>query len=184
MPKYTISISGYGCELTIGTVTNVEKNTINKLLENTEDSYLEDIIQDHESIRKDWHELDDIYHNFGASDNFTLMVYKDDNLIHELESDKLFEDYYDNIDFNYIDIDESKDIIISVNHEKGLFFEGSLETNDEFDLSKLTVEIDDEIGVGEYYYGSIISKIKYNGEEIENHGGSTSGKSFESYKNF
>lgn len=70
-----------------------------------------------------------------------------------------------------------------VSFEKGSFFEGDVE-DDNFDIKKLKIKIDGEIGLKDYYFGDKICAIYYNGEEVENYGGGTDGKSFEVYKNF
>jgi hypothetical protein len=184
MNNYTISINGYGAELVIGTVNTSEKNIINNVLRNNKDIYLEDVMKDRQLIGKDWFEFNDIYHNCSSSDDFTLTVYENDHIIHEIESSDFFTEYSDNIEINYLDIDESKDIVLSVSHQKGNFFEANIELENDFNLSNLRIEIDDEIEFSEYQYGSMVRKVTYNGIELENNGGSTLEKSFESYKNF
>jgi hypothetical protein len=82
--------------------------------------------------------------------------------------------------FEYVDkFVSSKDpMVLSVSGEKGVFFESSFEC-DEFDLSQLKLVIDTEVGISEYFYGDMVSKVLYNGEELDNIGGSTDGKYFE-----
>jgi hypothetical protein len=68
--------------------------------------------------------------------------------------------------------------------EKGGFFEGDIEIEDDFDITKLKINIDEEIGIEEYYFGDIVSSVYYDDEEVDNYGGSTNGKSFDVTKNF
>ena len=87
------------------------------------------------------------------------------------------------VDYEYTEIDESKDLLICASFEKGGFFEGDIET-EEFDITKLKITIDEEIGIEEYYFGDIVAGVYYDDEEVDNYGGSTNGKSFDVTKNF
>lgn len=181
MNKYTISISGYGAELTIGTVNEKEKETIQNGLDS--DLELYEILQ-FDEIGRDWYDFDDIFHRWSASGNFKITIYENENEILELTSEDLYENFSDIIEYTCTDIDNSKDIVLCVSHEKGNFYEGEFQS-EKFDISKLKIEMEEEIGVDDcYYYGDMIQSIYYDGEEIQNVGGSTHGKSFEIYKNF
>ena len=57
-------------------------------------------------------------------------------------------------------------------------------TEDDFDITKLKIRIEGEVGIDEYYFGDIVSGVYYDDEEVENYGGSTDGKSFDVTKNF
>lgn len=61
---------------------------------------------------------------------------------------------------------------------KVLFFESEFYC-EEFDSNKLKIIVDNEVGISSYFYGDMISKIFYDGEELENIGGPTDGKYFE-----
>jgi len=56
-------------------------------------------------------------------------------------------------------------------NEKGTFFEGEIELTQPFDIEKLTLCFDEVDGE------DIVNGIKYDGEDIDNWGGSTDGKS-------
>jgi outer membrane protein OmpA-like peptidoglycan-associated protein len=51
--------------------------------------------------------------------------------------------------------------------EKGSFFEGDIETEDDFDITKLKIRIDGEISIDEYYFGDIVSGVYYD-DIVEN----------------
>ena len=60
--------------------------------------------------------------------------------------------------------------------EKGSFFEGGLETIGEFDVKKL------KFIINEYPNGEdIIDGVSYNGEDLDNNGGDTSGKGYSAH---
>jgi len=131
MGKYTISISGYGCELTIGSVSEEEK----EILSNEDKELIEIVTEDFD---------------YGPEE---------------------------------IDDDATKDLLACWHGEKGEFFRGYVEA-EEFDISKLKIEIS-EVEIGDdFYFGDIISKISYDGEELDNWGGDTTGKSFDAWKSF
>ena len=64
-------------------------------------------------------------------------------------------------------------VFFGVSNEKGTFFEGEIELKQPFDASKL------ELGYDEIDGNDIINSVKYDGEQIDNWGGDTSGKSSE-----
>ena len=66
--------------------------------------------------------------------------------------------------------------------EKGTFFDSVIE-DEEFDLSKLKIILMGEIGTNDFYIDDMVSKVLYNGDELENLGRSTDNKSFDSYIN-
>lgn len=181
MNKYTISISGYGSELTIGGVNNKEKEIIKNDLDS--DLELHEILQ-FDKIGRDWYDFDDVFHGYSASGNFRITICENENEILELTAEDLYDKFSNIIEYTYTDIDNSKDLILCVNHEKGHFYQSEFKANN-FDISKLKIEMEEEIGVDNcYYYGDMIRSIYYDGEELQDMGGSTDTKSFEIYKNF
>jgi hypothetical protein len=62
-------------------------------------------------------------------------------------------------------------VFFGVSNEKGTFFEGELPLTQPFDVAKL------ELGYDEIDGNDIINSVKYDGEQIDNWGGDTSGKS-------
>lgn len=181
MKKYNIIISGYGGEVTIGKLTDEQVEVIKKAKEN--DKSLEDLIWDDE-LDTSWHEIDDLYHNFNVGDVFHLLV-EDDETKEEIVS--LNEDilYSDTEILEYQDkyVDTLDPVLMCVSGEKGVFFEATLELEEEFDINKLKIMVDEEVGVSGYHFGNMLSRVSYDGEELDNWGGSTDGKYFEVYTN-
>ena len=62
-------------------------------------------------------------------------------------------------------------VFFGVSSEKGTFFEGELPLTQPFDVAKL------ELGYDEIDGNDIINSVRYDGEQIDNWGGDTSGKS-------
>lgn len=62
-------------------------------------------------------------------------------------------------------------VFIGSSNEKGTFFEGDIELKAPFDIEKLELHYDEVDGE------EIINCVYYDGEEVENYGGSTDGKS-------
>jgi hypothetical protein len=62
-------------------------------------------------------------------------------------------------------------VFLGVSNEKGTFFEGEIELKQPFDITKLTLSYDEFDG------NDIISGVEYDGEQIDNWGGDTNGKS-------
>ncbi len=183
MAKFTIDISGYGGELTIGRLT--EEQTEN--IKNFEGESLNDIIFDDEALGGYWSEIDDVYHNFNATDVFTLTI-TDENgeEIHRFTEEDIM--YVDDspieVEFEdkYSEIEEP--CLVCFSGEKGSFFEAELDL-DEFDLSKLKIVIHEDCGLENCYtVGNMIGKVIYDGEELDNYGGNTDGKYFEVATNF
>lgn len=180
MKKFTLSIWGYGAEVTIGTLSQEDIDIINSEL--SEGYTLLNIILD-EKLNKSFYEIDDIYHNWGVGDTFILSVTDESGQeVFQISDEQLYSDEVNN--FEYVDrYQTSTDpLLICINGEKGSFFESYIEC-EEFDSSKLKVIVDEEIGISSYFYGNMISKVLYDGEELDNIGGSTDGKYIEVFSN-
>jgi hypothetical protein len=180
--KYTIELYGYGSEITIGKPNEKEIN----LLINSDESISYTVNNDF--LERSWYDIDDILHVYGSSFESATLTIKDenDNVVCEFDSDSGF--YHKDsdeelVEYREVDIDESEPLLMSVSHEKGLFFSGEFETEN-FDVEKLKICVISDIGIENFYYGDIIESIKYDDEVIENYDTSTSGKSFDAYVNF
>ena len=183
MRKYKVSISGYGCEATIGSVSEELK----QILSNP-DKELVEIVDEDLDEQGGWYEIDDQFHRWGASGRYVIEVTDEEGeTVLAIDSENLSEhdtEDFELVDYEYADIDDSKDLLMCVAFEKGSFFEGDIFTEEEFDVKKMKIRIDSEIGIEGYFYGDIVGAVLYDDEEIDNYGGSTDGKSFETYKNF
>jgi len=171
MKKYKVTIYGYGAEVTIGSVDEEQKAIINN-----PDKELWEIVTNDLEDWGSWYEIDDQYHRWGASGTFTILI-EDENgeEVYKIDSDNLSEfdtEEFQLVDYEYTEIDESKDLLMCASFEKGGFFEGDIET-EEFDITKLKITIDEEIGIEEYYFGDIVAGVYYDDEEVDNYGGST-----------
>jgi hypothetical protein len=183
MKKYKVSIYGYGAEVTIGSVNEEQKAIINN-----PDKELWEIVTNDLEDWGSWCEVDDQYHCWGASGTFTILI-EDENgeEVYKIDSDNLSEfdtEEFQLVDYKSVEVDESKDLLICASFEKGGFFEGDIEIEEDFDITKLKIGIDDEVGIDEYYFGDIVSGVYYDDEEVDNYGGGTNGKSFDVTKNF
>ena len=181
--KYSIRISGYGSEITIGAVSEEEK----AILSNPEKDLQELVFEDLEEVCG-WSEIDDQFHCFGATSPFTITIQDEEgNELYEIDEENIYN--YDTDDFSlveneYPEIDATKDLLICYSGEKGSFFLGYVELEGEFDITKLKIVFSD-VEVGDFFYfGDIISNVLYDGEELDNWGGDTDGKSFDVLKNF
>lgn len=186
MSKYTISISGYGSEVTIGHVTPEIKE---KLMEyDLEDESLTSIFVDNDYFGYSWSEFDDFFHNFNANEDFKLTIRKDDEIIHELTSDELkTNEEYDGI-ITYKEFNELFDTslinndlaVYCVTGEKGELFYNEFEADD-FDIKKLNIVMLWDVGDNFYNHGDMVYKLYYDDEMLYNEGGDTDGKSFDIY---
>jgi hypothetical protein len=179
MKKYTINVYGYGCEITIGRLT--EDQT--KLISEADKEDLYDVVWEDDFGH--WAETDDIYHNFGASDCSTLTVEDEErNEVFKID----LEDYFEEGILEYEDKYFSKEdvnCIVCCSQEKGNFFSGEIEIDGDFDPAKLRIVMHEDVGLEDcYLYGNLIGEITYDGEEIDNWGGDTTGKSFDIKVNF
>ena len=180
--KYSIRISGYGSEITIGAVSEEEK----AILSNPEKDLQELVFEDLEEVCG-WSEIDDQFHCFGATTPFTITIEDENgNELYELDEENIYDydtDEFSLVENEYPEIDATKDLLICYSGEKGSFFLGYVELEGEFDITKLKIVFSD-VEVGDFFYfGDIISNVLYDGEELDNWGGDTDGKSFSSSVN-
>ena len=184
MKKYTVSIQGYGHEITIGSVTDEQKEILSN-----EEKELIDIVNEDLDEYGGYHEIDNQYHRWGAVDRYTITIEDEDgNVVFEVDENTLYD--HDTDDFELVEsidiydkINQDLDLLVCVAQEKGSFFMGDFET-EEFDLTKLKITIDTDIVACDYTFSDTVSGVFYEEEEVDNYGGDTSGKSFDVYKNF
>ena len=184
---YKISMWGYGGEKVMGTV---DKKVWDYCMENQVDlSDIawgdEDTVQDEMGLDIDrlpftpgsWYECDGIAHVNGVSRDSGNIQIEDENGDTVLEKDlgDFDEDYspeWECLDESNIgDRPKGTIMFIGSSNEKGTFFEGEIELTAPFDITKLTLQYDEVDGE------EIIHSVMYDGEDIDNYGGSTDGKS-------
>jgi hypothetical protein len=125
-----------------------------------------------------WYECDNMAHVSGVSRNAGTIQIEDEN------GDTVFEKHFDDCDGCdgspqwscqdevWIGMRKKGEVVfVGSSNEKGTFFEGDIELRAPFDIEKLELYYDEVDGE------EIINCVYYDGEEVENYGGSTDGKS-------
>ena len=183
---YKISMWGYGGEKVMGTV---DKKVWDYCMENQVD--LSDIAWDSDAAEDmeldedllpfppgSWYECDDMAHTNGVSRNAGTVQIEDEN--GEVVFEKSLEDCdggedspeWSCFDEAWIGSKPAGTVVfVGSSNEKGTFFEGEIELTAPFDITKLTLQYDEIDGE------ELVSSVMYDGEDIDNWGGSTDGKS-------
>jgi hypothetical protein len=181
---YSIQMWGYGGEYAMGTVDRKIYDYFRyRRLDLSDFAWDSDYAEDN-NIPEDmwpfspgsWYECDDMCHVNGVDmDSGTLQI-SDENgntvLERELESIDGMDIERSCGDEVWVDMKPAGTVVfIGVSHEKGTFFEGEIELTESFDPEKLCICYDDIDG------NEIVTSVTYDGEDIDNNGGSTNGKS-------
>ena len=181
---YTIQMWGYGGEYAMGTVERKIYNYFKqRRLDLSDFAWDSDYAEDN-NVPEDmwpftpgsWYECEDMCHVSGVSmDSGTLQI-SDENgdtvLERELESINGMDIERSCGDEVWVDSKPKGTVVfIGASHEKGTFFEGEIELTEPFDPEKLCINYDDIDG------NEIVTGVTYDGEDIDNNGGSTNGKS-------
>jgi hypothetical protein len=185
---YKVSMWGYGGERVMGTVDkkiwdycNANRVDLSEIAWSDEDT-VEEMGLDLDMLPfppGSWYECDDMGHISGVSRDAGTLQIEDEN------SNTLFEKSLGDItgagdgEPDWCCDDEvwagSKPkgtvVFIGTSNEKGTFFEADLELRAPFDITKLELHYDEFDGE------EIVTSITYDGEDIDNWGGSTDGKS-------
>ena len=183
---YKISMWGYGGEKVMGTVS---REAWDYCIENSVDlsdvawnsDAAEDMDLDADQLPfspGSWYDCDSMGHTNGVSrDSGTLQI-EDENGETILEKELGDCDGGDDSpelvcdDEVWIGSRKKGDIVfVGSSNEKGTFFEGDIELKAPFDITKLGLHYEDFDG------DDIVSSVTYDGEDIDNYGGSTDGKS-------
>lgn len=179
--KYTIRIFGYGAEVAFGYVDQETKEKLIDAVDAGQELY--EAVRDEDLLGTDWYEINDVYANFHANDEFDIEVTDETGeIVFEARAFDLMDNEEETIQYEYFnaeDLDEEL-LLMSVAGEKGTFFTGEIE-DESFDLSKLKITIMGEIGTNDFYIDDMVSKIEYNGVEVECGDMSTNNKSFDTY---
>jgi hypothetical protein len=184
---YRIELWGYGSESVLGTVSReiydyFEENDIDLEEYATDDENTFEVPEDMMPFPPgEWYECCDIVHECGIemSDYNNITVF--DNEENEVWSHNLDPIVLEESD---ILVEESKEYYINDQPdgtvvfygqagEKGTLFEGDIELTSVFDPTKLSFVYDDIEG------SLLCSTVRYDGEDIDNIGGSTTGKSID-----
>lgn len=186
---YKISLWGYGGEKVMGTVDPkvwdyCMKNQVDlsDLAWNDEDTVRDEMGLDLEQLPYypgQWYECDNLAHVNGVSrDSGTLLIEDEKgNTVIEKSLEEFVDDEADNPkwvcnDEVYVSSHKKGEVVfVGSSNEKGTFFEGEFEIRAPFNIEKLEFHYDEVDGE------EIVNCVYYDGEEIENYGGSTDGKS-------
>lgn len=186
---YKISLWGYGGERVMGTVSReswdycmANQVDLMDVAWSDEDTVQYDMGLDLDRLPfhpGNWYECDNLAHTNGASKDAGTLCITDEN------GDTVFEQSLDSLDGSSNDSPEwecgdevwigqepeGSVVFVGSSNEKGTFFEGDIQLRAPFDITKLTLiyeEIDGE---------AMVNSATYDGEDIDNWGGSTDGKS-------
>ena len=188
---YKIRLWGYGGEYAMGTVDRKIYDYFRYRRLNLSDFAWNSDYAEENNIPEDmwpfppgsWYECDDMGHTNGVDRNAGTLQIEDENgnVVFEksLEAITGYEDDEGNPEPEWGGGEEvwvgSKPtgtvVFLGVSNEKGTFFEADLELSAPFDITKL------ELGYDEFDGNEIVNTVTYDGEDIDNWGGSTSGKS-------
>ena len=183
---YKVSMWGYGGEKVMG---SVDREVWDYCMENQVN--LSDIAWDSDAAEEmgldeallpfppgAWYECDSMAHVSGVSRNAGTIQITDEN--DEIVFERSLEDCDGMegspepccLDEVWVGMKKEGDVVfIGSSNEKGTFFEGEIELTAPFDIEKLQLNYDDIDGE------EIVNGLTYDGEEIDNWGGSTDGKS-------
>jgi hypothetical protein len=184
---YSINMWGYGGETVMGTVyRKIYEYFKARRLDLSEYCWDSDYADEH-NIPEDmqpfppgsWYECDDMGHAHGVARNAgTLQILDENNeVVYERRLEELagWEDDEPQLECNdEVWIGSQPDgtvVFIGRSNEKGTFFESQIELKAPFDITKLTLGYDEIDGE------ELINFVEYDGESIDNWGGSTDGKS-------
>lgn len=185
---YKVSMWGYGGEKVMGTVDRkvwdyCMKNQVDlqEIAWSDEDTVQEEMGLDLDQlpfIPGQWYECDNMGHIHGVSRDAGTIQIEDEN------GETVYEHSLDSFDYDEPCPDMCCDdevwvgsrgkgevVFVGSSNEKGTFFEGEIELTAPFDITKLELHYDEFDGE------EIVTSVTYDGEEIDNWGGSTDGKS-------
>jgi hypothetical protein len=183
---YKVSMWGYGGERVMGTTTQEVWDYCNNNQVDLSDvawnyDACEDMGLDEDLLPfppGSWYECDDMAHVSGVSRDAGTLQILDEN------DETVFEKSLDDCD----GCDDSPEwccddevwigsrkkgeiVFVGSSNEKGTFFEGEIELTAPFDITKLELHYDEIDGE------ELVTSVVYDGQDIDNNGGSTDGKS-------
>jgi hypothetical protein len=184
---YKISMWGYGGEKVMGTVDrNIYDYFKQRRLDLNDYAWGSDYAEDN-NIPEDmqpfpsgsWYECDGMAHAHGVSRNAGTLQIEDENgnVVYERrleDCDGASDDSPELSCGDEVWIDEKPEgtvVFIGSSNEKGTFFEADLPLTVPFDITKLTLNYDEIDGE------ELVNGVYYDGEDIDNWGGNTDGKS-------
>lgn len=183
---YRLTIWGYGGEKVMGTVDRkIYEYFKHRRLDVSDFAWNYDYAEENNIPEEmfpfypgEWHDCDNIGHAYGVSMNAGTIQISDEkgNTVYErsLEDCDGCDDSPGLCCGDEIWIDSQTPgtvVFIGSSNEKGTFFEGDINLRAPFDIEKLEINYDEVDGE------EMVTSIYYDGEEIENEGSNTDGKS-------
>jgi hypothetical protein len=189
--NYNITLWGYGGEYIMGTVDRkIYDYFRHRRLDLSDFAWDSDYADEHNIPEEMWpfppgsyYECDEIGHVHGVDRGAGTVQIDDEN------GNTIYQKSLDDIVGMGADGDEPEPewgggeevwigsqppgtvVFLGVSNEKGTFFEGEIPLTQPFDIAKL------ELGYDEFDGNDIVNSVKYDGEQIDNWGGDTNGKS-------
>ena len=184
---YKITMWGYGGEKVMGTVDREIYDYFKKRRLNLSDFAWDSDYAEENNIPEEmypfppgsWYECDDMAHAHGVSRNAGTLQIEDENgtVVYERSLEDI-DGYSDDSpelsggDETWIDKKPAGTVVfIGSSNEKGTFFEGEIPLTEPFDITKLSLSYDEIDGE------ELVNSVYYDGEDIDNWGGNTDGKS-------
>jgi hypothetical protein len=186
---YKITMWGYGGEKVMGTVDRKIYDYFKSRRLDLSDYAWDSDYADENNIPEDmqpfpsgsWYECDGLAHAYGVNRDAGTLQIEDENseTVYERQLDDLtgFNDEDPEPEFECNDevfVEQETPgtvVFLGSSNEKGTFFEGEIELVAPFDITKLVLGYDEIDGE------PIINAVLYDGEQIDNWGGNTDGKS-------
>ncbi len=180
---YSIQIWGYGGEVVMGTVDRkIYDYFRQRRLDVSDFAWDSDYADEHNIPEEMWpfspgnyYDCDNLAHTNGASMEAGTLQILDE------KGDTVLERSLESIDGIDIELSYGEEawagqvgigevVFIGRTHDKGTFFEAEIDLREPFDPEKLCITVDDIDGE------TIVSGVSYDGEDLDNNGGSTNGK--------
>ena len=187
---YKIRLWGYGGEYVMGEVDRKVYNYFQERRLDLSEFAWDDNYAEENNIPEDmypfypgsWHDCDNVGHCWGVDRSAGTLQVEDEN--GQVVFEKRLEDIlgFGEDDENpepewtcdeeiWIDMKPAGTVVfVATSSEKGTFFEGELELKTPFNPGKITLSYDEIDG------NEIITKVMYDGNDVDNWGGDTSGK--------
>jgi hypothetical protein len=186
---YKIAMWGYGGERVMGTVDRKIYDYFKSRRLDLSDYAWDSDYADEHGIPEDmqpfppgsWYECDSMAHASGVNREAGTIQIEDETgqTVYERQLDGLTgfneeepEPEFEANDECWIDQEDPGTVVfVGISSEKGTFFEGDIKLTAPFDIAKL------KLGYDEIDGEPIINSVMYDGEDVDNWGGSTDGKS-------
>jgi hypothetical protein len=185
--SYRVSMWGYGGEVVIGTISREIYDYFKDNKLSVSDFAWDSDYAEAKGIPEDmwpftpgsWYDCDDLCHTNGVSRNAGHLQVDDEN------GNEILNRELDSIDGTDIQLSINDEywpgsvgdgvVFIGRSNEKGTFFDAELPLTLPFDQEKLTLVYD------EVENEDIVYTVSYNGEDLDNYGANTDGKSSDFY---